>query len=368
MALLEGTRAARFELVTAAHHFALAALPLRHPQSRDALAAFVDVMRTCRLPSPDRETVLIRLLAVLEPHTGGRLPSMVDRYFSLRHELPDAAARFQRCVEDVIRYRGIGNRCVQQAIAIIHDRYAAPDLRQASVAELGGVAPPALCAAFKAQTGTTFVEYLRDVRLNHAAAMLVESARSVKEVWAAVGYNDAANFAHDFKHRFGVPPKEYRARGIRPGASDPARAFADASSAESANGREILVVDDDPDSRDMLGARLGREGYAVRFAASGHEVLTLGVAWSADVVVLDVHMPHMDGFACLRALRAQQPGLRPPVILFTADWDLEDREDDAHALGATIVPKMCDAAEIERVVASMCAMVPRRVRRPTAVA
>lgn len=360
MATLEGTRAARFELVTAAHHFILAVLPLRHPQSRQALAGFVERAADCGLSSPDRESVLLRLLGVLDPHSGGRLPSLVDRYFRLCHDLPDGLRRFERCVEDVIRHRGIGNPSVQQAIAIIHDCYADPHLPQADVAEIVGLTPSALCVAFRSQTGLTFTEYLRDVRLDHAATMLMESLQSVKEVWGAGGYNDAANFDHDFKQRFGMTPTQYRERAIRPAPAQaaetsPAPAVVPHGLPAGAR-RRVLIVDDDAGTRETLGTRLRLDGYAVGAVALGREALDSATRDDWDVVVLDFHLIDMDGLDCLRALRRRQHGLRPAVVLFTADWEVEDHAGEAHVLGATIVSKLCDFAEFERLLASLCAM------------
>jgi len=357
MVLLEGTRAARFQLVSAAHHFILRALPFRHPQSLDALFTFIADADRCCLSSADREAVLLRVLAVLEPHTGGRLPSLIDRYFKSRHELPDPVERFHRCVADVIRYRGIGNVHVQAAVAMIHELYANPDLRQAAVAESLGLQAPALCAAFRAQTDLTFMEYLREVRLDRAAELLVRSLRSVKEVWVAVGYNDASNFNHDFKRRFGVPPSEYRAHAIHP-ASRPARADTTPPSMATAGpacGSRVLIVDDDRGTCDTIGAYLRLAGYVVGCAPTASEGLRHPMCGTSDVVVLDFHLPDMDGLTCLRYLRRQRPGSRPAVIVFTADWDVEDHVEQARALSAMVVSKLCDATELVGVIRSLCA-------------
>ena len=73
-------------------------------------------------------------------------------------------------------------------------------------------------------------------------------------------------------------------------------------------------------------------------------------------MVLDVHLPDINGFTCLRELRRRCPGDRPAVLLFSADLDVEEQSDDARTLGAAVVSKLCDLEELERVIASLCVM------------
>ena len=66
----------------------------------------------------------------------------------------------------------------------------------------------------------------------------------------------------------------------------------------------VLVIDDDPATRDLLGRFLGGEGFRVISAASGDEGLRLARACRPDVITLDVLMPGMDGWAVLTSLKA----------------------------------------------------------------
>ena len=367
MLVLKGKRAARYDLVNAGHRFMLAVLPLRHPQSRGGLDAFVQAAAACSLSSPDRDAVLLQLLSALEPHAGGRLPSLVDRYFALRRDEPAGLRRFERCVEDIIRYRGIGNLYVQDVIALIQDRYSDSNLRERSLAAAAGLAPSRLCEHFKAQTKRTTMEYLREVRLDHGARMLVEGNKSVKEISWAVGYKDAAHFNHDFKQRFRMSPTEHRARGIRTPRTSARYAAAfdgPANGQESgtmaamlAPGGLVLVVDDDEGTRDALGFRLRRAGYRVSLASSAAEVLMQARTVNLTAVVLDVHLPDMDGLACLRELRRERPGRHPPVMLFTADYDVEEHAGEICSLGAMIVSKLCDPDELEHTLQSLLSLV-----------
>ena len=90
----------------------------------------------------------------------------------------------------------------------------------------------------------------------------------------------------------------------------------------------ILVVDDDPDCREITARLLEREGHRARRAASGEECMRIALAEPIDVVLLDVMMPGMDGFAVCEALR--QAGKRLPVILLTARDDMDTRLEGMH--------------------------------------
>jgi len=84
----------------------------------------------------------------------------------------------------------------------------------------------------------------------------------------------------------------------------------------------ILVVDDEPAIVTVVRERLEHEGFEVRAVASGEEALAHQSADPADVLVLDVMLPGMDGFAVLRRLR--DSGDRVPVIVLTArDEDVD---------------------------------------------
>jgi len=101
----------------------------------------------------------------------------------------------------------------------------------------------------------------------------------------------------------------------------------------------VLVIDDNPQDRALVAAVLEPAGYEVRGAESGRVGLTLAEAEPPDVIVLDLHMPGMDGYEVCRLL-SQGPRTRQiPVVMLTASDDLSLNRD-AYAAGArACVPK-----------------------------
>ena len=80
----------------------------------------------------------------------------------------------------------------------------------------------------------------------------------------------------------------------------------------------ILVVDDDPGIRFALALKLRSVGYEVTEATDGVEALEFFAHGRADLVVLDVGMPRMDGYTCARRLRAGDATRAVPVLFLTA--------------------------------------------------
>jgi two-component system, chemotaxis family, chemotaxis protein CheY len=82
----------------------------------------------------------------------------------------------------------------------------------------------------------------------------------------------------------------------------------------------VLVVDDDAGIRDLLDLALADAGYAVALAADGAVALALVDAVAPDVILLDMRMPVLDGWAFAEAYR-RRPGRRAPIVAMTAARD-----------------------------------------------
>jgi len=84
----------------------------------------------------------------------------------------------------------------------------------------------------------------------------------------------------------------------------------------------ILIVDDIEDNRAVLQRRLERQGHTVECAASGADALAMVAAGAFDLVLLDVMMPGMDGYAVLERLKASPATRDIPVIMISALDDI----------------------------------------------
>ena len=93
---------------------------------------------------------------------------------------------------------------------------------------------------------------------------------------------------------------------------------------EASRGR-ILIVDDDPNTLEILRRWLAREGYATLSADNGRTCLEMLGKDPVDVIVLDVMMPGMDGLQVCEKLRENPNWRSIPVMLLTAKDDIETR-------------------------------------------
>jgi PAS domain S-box-containing protein len=110
----------------------------------------------------------------------------------------------------------------------------------------------------------------------------------------------------------------------------------------------ILVAEDNEFNAQLLEQLLGRRGHRVRVANNGREALALAEAEAFDLLLLDVHMPELDGFQVVRALRAreQTTGGHLPIIALTARSRKEDRERCLAAGMDDFLAKPIQAADV----------------------
>ena len=86
--------------------------------------------------------------------------------------------------------------------------------------------------------------------------------------------------------------------------------------------RGVLVVDDDPAIRAFVSELLADEGYEVRAATNGRDALAVLATWRPDVILLDLMMPEMDGWAFLASQRLNLELVCIPVIVMSASYNL----------------------------------------------
>jgi CheY-like chemotaxis protein len=101
-------------------------------------------------------------------------------------------------------------------------------------------------------------------------------------------------------------------------------------------GTRVLVVDDDPSILDTVTSILSTEGYQVKSAGGGEEALTLVTAWRPTLVLLDMRMPVMDGWAVAKAMR--EAGSNVPIVVMTAAENAKRWADEIDAAGHLAKP------------------------------
>jgi two-component system response regulator MprA len=98
----------------------------------------------------------------------------------------------------------------------------------------------------------------------------------------------------------------------------------------------VLVVDDDASILDTVNAILSAEGYEVAAASGGEEALSLLRDWHPTLVLLDMRMPIMDGWAVARAMR--ESGSKVPIVVMTAAENARRWADEIGAAGQLAKP------------------------------
>jgi PAS domain S-box-containing protein len=117
----------------------------------------------------------------------------------------------------------------------------------------------------------------------------------------------------------------------------------------------VLVVEDDPDARDLLGLMLTSRGAEVMACASAAEALRILDEWRPDVLVSDIGMPVEDGYSLMRKVRARgaERGGFIPAVALTAFARSEDARRALEAGYQAHVPKPVEPDELAAVVASL---------------
>ena len=117
------------------------------------------------------------------------------------------------------------------------------------------------------------------------------------------------------------------------------------------DGTRVLVVDDDPAVRDVVTATLEYCGARVTSAQSAADARRALDSGGCDVLLVDIAMPEEDGYALVRALRAE--GLSQPVAAFTAHATASDRRLATAAGFDVHITKPIEAASLARAVATL---------------
>lgn len=120
--------------------------------------------------------------------------------------------------------------------------------------------------------------------------------------------------------------------------------------------KKVLIADDKATSRELIRTVLEGSGYEVNEANDGIEALQFARALRPDLVILDLHMPGLDGFGVLAELRQDQSFATTPIMALTASAMQGDRERalvagfDSYVSKPIPLPML--RQEVERLLAS----------------
>jgi DNA-binding response OmpR family regulator len=112
----------------------------------------------------------------------------------------------------------------------------------------------------------------------------------------------------------------------------------------------VLIIDDDPTLRELLGLHLAADGHAVSAAADPIEAIRMMLAQPPELVISNVNLPYLDGLELLAAIRGDAATSQIPVVMLTASRD-ESLWNSALRLGADeYVVKPVKLAELQEAI------------------
>lgn len=110
--------------------------------------------------------------------------------------------------------------------------------------------------------------------------------------------------------------------------------------------KKILIIEDEPETRENLLLMLEMEGFKALSAANGREGVKLAKSKQPDVILCDVSMPEMNGHAVLEALRADETTVSIPFIFLTARGDKKDLRTGMNLGADDYLTKPASAEEV----------------------
>jgi CheY-like chemotaxis protein len=90
--------------------------------------------------------------------------------------------------------------------------------------------------------------------------------------------------------------------------------------------KKVLVADDKATGRELVRTVLEKSGHQVFEASDGEEAVVEALRIHPDLIILDIHMPGLDGFAVIEKLRRAEGFAATPIIALTASAMMGDRE------------------------------------------
>lgn len=115
-------------------------------------------------------------------------------------------------------------------------------------------------------------------------------------------------------------------------------------------GIKILVIDDDPDTRDVLEHILTEEGYEVIRAADGKQGVNLAQKIKPNLIMCDIKMPGLDGFEVENLLKTSGETVKIPIIMITGTGDLDAIQKSFSRGAISYLIKPFDFEEVKKKV------------------
>ncbi len=114
---------------------------------------------------------------------------------------------------------------------------------------------------------------------------------------------------------------------------------------------KILYIEDNPENRLLVRRILAAEGYEVIEAENAQDVLTVLERFRPDLILVDLHLPGVDGFTIVRQLRQRAELQDVPIVALTADV-LRDTPMKCYQVGCDgYIPKPIDVDSFPKVIA-----------------
>ena len=124
---------------------------------------------------------------------------------------------------------------------------------------------------------------------------------------------------------------------------------------------KILIADDEMMVLEIMARKIASQGYEVITANNGQEAWGKIVGESPDIIILDLNMPIMDGWAVLSQLRLHPPSKRwQPVIIVTAQKELESFKKGVNLEADHYLTKPCQIEDILKAIRLMLSLIPQR--------
>jgi len=129
----------------------------------------------------------------------------------------------------------------------------------------------------------------------------------------------------------------------------------------SAHPIKILIADDEDVILEIMARKIASQGYEVVTARDGQEAWEKIVSDIPDIIILDLNMPRMDGWAVLSQLRQNPPTKRwQPVIIVTAQNELGSFRKGMNMEADHYLTKPCQIEDVLKAIRLMLSLVPQR--------